>query len=118
MEYGAYNWDDKYYVGFDGAGWVTADRDVVAYYLEPRNFLNENSIFQFLDQSYNEKFQNAEGVNKIVANSFMSGAFPEDTYDTYTDILMDAGKTGKVSPYVLAAMIIQEQGRDGKNELI
>ncbi len=119
MEYGAYNWNTNTYVNnFDGSNWVSPHRDIVAYYLEPRNFLNENSIFQFLDQTYNEKVQNAEGVNKIVANSFMSGAFPEDSYDTYTDILMYAGKTGKVSPYVLAAMIIQEQGRDGTNPLI
>lgn len=36
----------------------------------------------------------------------------------YVDILMKAAEVSGVSPYVLASMIIQEQGRDGKSELI
>ena len=36
----------------------------------------------------------------------------------YTDILMKAAEKSGVSPYVLASMIIQEQGRDGKSDLI
>ena len=118
MEYGAYDWGKSNYVGFDGSSWVTAYRDIVAYYLEPRNFLNEQGIYQFLDQSYNEALQNKDGINKIIENSFMSGDFPEDTFETYADLLMSAGKTSKVSPYVLAAMIIQEQGRSGTSGLI
>lgn len=113
MAYGAYNWTENKYEGFDGASWVTAHPDIVAYYLEPRNFINENGIFQFLDQSYNASIQNIEGVKKIVENSFMAKEFPEDTYDSYAALLMEAGKKSKVSPYVLAAMIIQEQGRGG-----
>ncbi len=113
MEYGAYNWTSKTYVGFDGSSWVSADRDIVAYYLEPRNFINENGIFQFLDQSYNASIQNIEGVKKIIENSFMAEKFPESTHDSYAALLMEAGQKSKVSPYVLAAMIIQEQGRNG-----
>lgn len=118
MEYGAYKWETGSYIGFDGSKWVTASRDVVAYYLEPRNFLNERGIYQFLDQTLNEKQQTIEGVNKIIENSFMSGEFPEDTYETYADLLMAAAKASNVSPYVLAAMIIQEQGRGGASGLI
>ena len=113
MEYGAYNWTTKTYVGFDGTSWVSADRDIVAYYLEPRNFLNEGGIFQFLDQSYNASIQNIEGVKKIIENSFMAEKFPESTHESYAALLMEAGEKSKVSPYVLAAMIIQEQGRKG-----
>lgn len=36
----------------------------------------------------------------------------------YVDILMDAAKQSGVSPYVLAAMIIQEQGKQGTSPLI
>ena len=32
---------------------------------------------------------------------------------SYVDIIMNAGTQSGVNPYVLAAMIIQEQGRDG-----
>ena len=36
----------------------------------------------------------------------------------YADIIMKAAETSNVSPYVLASMILQEQGRDGKSDLI
>lgn len=37
---------------------------------------------------------------------------------SYVDILMQAAKTSGVSPYVLAAMILQEQGKSGGTNLI
>lgn len=118
MEYGAYNWEENAYVGFDGSSWVTAHKDIVAYFMEPRNFLNESGIYQFLDQSFNEKLQSIEGINKIILNTFMANPFPEKTYKSYAELLFDAGKKSLVNPYVLAAMIIQEQGRKGENGLI
>ncbi len=118
MEYGAYNWDTGSFVGFDGSGWVAAHRDTVAYYLEPRNFLNEQGIFQFLDQSYNENLQNIDGLKAIIEGSFLANEYKEDGYNSYAELIMAAGKASRVSPYVLAAMIIQEQGRGGTGGLI
>lgn len=109
----AYNWSQKAYVPKDGASWVAAEPSVVAYYLEPRNFLNEEYIYLFLNQSYDERFQTKEGLNKILKGTFMEGSFPESTYKTYADALMDASKKAGISPYVLAVTIIQEQGVDG-----
>ena len=109
----AYDWQSRSYVPYDSGGWVTAERDVVEYYMEPRNFLNENYIYMFLDQSYNPSIQNKAGLQKILNGTFMEGAFPEDTYDTYSDVIMAAAEQSGVSPYVLAASIIIEQGTDG-----
>lgn len=109
----AYNWNDGTYVSYDSGNWVTAEREVVEYYLEPRNFMNENYIYMFLDQTYNPNLQNAEGLQKILKGTFMEGEFPEDTYETYNDVIMDAAKKSGVSPYVLAASIIIEQGVKG-----
>ncbi len=114
----AYNWSQKAYVPKDGSSWVAAEPSVVAYYLEPRNFLNEEYIYLFLNQSYDERFQTKEGLNKILKGTFMEGSFPESTYKTYADALMDASKKAGISPYVLAATIIQEQGVDGSGKSI
>ena len=46
----AYNWDTGKWTEFDTGGWVAASREIVAYYMDPRNFLTQNSIFQFLLQ--------------------------------------------------------------------
>ncbi len=110
----AYNWKDGTYVSYDSGNWVTAEREVVEYYMEPRNFLNENYIYMFIEQSYNPAIQTKEGLQLILNGTFMEGAFPEDTHATYNDIIMEAAQTSGVSPYVLAASIIIEQGANGK----
>lgn len=110
----AYNWNTGTYVSYDSGNWVTAEREVVEYYMEPRNFLNENYIYMFIEQSYNPAIQTKEGLQLILNGTFMEGAFPEDTHATYNDIIMEAAQTSGVSPYVLAASIIIEQGANGK----
>lgn len=121
MEKYAYDWEKGSYVSYDSGGWVTASRDVVEYYMEPRNFLDENGIYMFLDQKYDEKIQNKEGLELILYGTFMEDKkdvpeddFPEDTHKSYADVIMEAAKTSGVSPYVLAASILIEQGSDGK----
>ncbi len=113
MQKGAYDWEKGAYGVYDTGGWVTAEREVIEYYMEPRNFLNEDGIFLFLDQSYNPSLQNKEGLQKILNGTFMEGAFPESTYATWADVIMDAAVQSGVSPYVLASMIIIEQGSNG-----
>ncbi len=110
----AYNWDTGAYTSFDSGGWVTAEREVIEYYMEPRNFLNDNYIYMFLDQTYNPAIQNKEGLQMILKGTFMEGNFPEDTHATYADVIMDAAQQSGVSPYVLAASIIIEQGVQGQ----
>ena len=109
----AYDWTTGKYVSYDSGGWVTAEREVVEYYMEPRNFLDENGIYMFLDQSYNPNIQTKDGLQLILNGTFMAGAFPEDTHATYADVIMEAAQQSGVSPYVLAAMIIIEQGSNG-----
>ncbi len=103
MEYGAYNWDTRSYVSFDSGGWVTAQREVVAYYMDPRNFLDDTSIFQFESLSYSS-LHTQEGVKKILSGSFMESMA--------ADFVTAAIKNG-VSAYHLASRAYQEQGKDG-----
>lgn len=103
MEYGAYNWDKKAYVWFDSGGWVAAQREVVAYYMDPRNFLNDTSIFQFESLSYSSVHTEA-GVKKILAGSFMENMAKD---------FMDAATQTSVSVYHLASRAYQEQGKTG-----
>lgn len=120
MAEGAYSWDsdNPSYISFDSGYWVAAEQEVIEYYLEPRNFLNENSVYMFLDQAYNPAIQNKEGLQNILNGTFMEGAFPEDTYATYADVIMEAAKQSGVSPYVIAATILVEQGVRGQGGCI
>ena len=118
MAKNAYNWENNTYISYDSGDWVTAEREVVEYYLEPRNFLNENGIFMFVDQSFNEAVHTKEGIENILTGTFMAKPFPENTHDSYAAVLLEAGRKSGVSPYVLAASIIIEQGSNGEGASI
>lgn len=62
---GAYNWDSGTWTGFDGSTWVAASTEIISYYMDPRNFLDEVNIFQFLDQSYNASLHTKEGLQSM-----------------------------------------------------
>ena len=66
IEDGAYNWDTSSWNGFDGSSWVQASEDIIRYYMDPRNFLNEKYVFQFLLLSYNSSTHSAEGLVSMV----------------------------------------------------
>ena len=116
----AYNWDTGKWTEFDTGGWVAASREIVAYYMDPRNFLTQNSIFQFLLQSFDANVQNVAGVERLVSGTFLANTVTDTDGKKlyYPQVIYDAGKKVGVNPYVLAAMIIQEQGTKGLSDSI
>lgn len=115
----AYNWATNTWYGFDGAGWVSASKEYIAYCMDPRNFLNETYIFQFETLEYSD-YQNVTGVSNILANTFMAGNYTDTDGVTrsYADTFMEIGTNLWVSPYHLAARCKQEQGMKGTSPLI
>lgn len=107
----AYNWKKNSWYTFDGGAWVAASKEIVQYYMDPRNFLTEKAIFQFESLEY-ESYQNAEGVSRLLAGSFMKGNFkePDGTKKSYAKTFVKIGKEVGVNPYHLAARCYQEQG--------
>ena len=99
-------------------GWNAASQAIIEYYMDPRNFLNAQGVFQFSDLSYNSS-QTVEGTEILLENTFMSsdkGAIVEDDEGnmmTYAEALVRIGKMVNVNPYMLASRIIQEQGTRG-----
>ena len=168
---GKYDWNTGTWVGFDGPTWVGASRQLTAYYMDPRNFLDESYIFQFLLHSYNPEEQTRDGLAAMLKGSFMdsgsqgsgnggnsgsgdasstqnstetvvisnegpganisnaegtvipsgTAAASADNSNTsngtnaggvdYVSIIMKAAEQSKQNPYVLASMILQEQGK-------
>lgn len=113
MGQGSYDWNEGTWIQTNG-GWTGASREITAYYMDPRNFLNETEIYQFLQQGYDSAYQNEEGVKKIIKGTFMETDYsdPNDTtYDgSYAKVIMAAAKEASVSPYVLASKIRLEIG--------
>ena len=116
---GAYDWATNKWIGYDGGTWVCASPEMIAYCMDPRNFLNETNIFQFATNEYQE-YQNAAGVNKLVKGSFMAENYldTDGKWKSYADTFMTVGKSVGVSPYHLATRCLQEQGTKGNNNSI
>ncbi len=97
MENGAYNWTTNSYVAFDSGGWVTAYAPLVAYYMDPRNFLDTTYIFQFEKLTFNAG-HTVDGVRAILPSAL----------DVHAEALLQAAKETNVSAYFLAARMTQE----------
>ena len=100
MEYGAYNWNTNTYVAYDSGGWVTAAPALVAYYMDPRNWLDSTYIFQFEDLYYSDD-HTLEGVKDVLP----------DKLDQYAADLFKASKEAGVNAYHLATRMRQEGSR-------
>ena len=96
-----------------GRNWYAANKQVIGYYLDPRNFLNERQIFMFETLSYNSQYHTREGVEAMLSNTFMIGFADSEQEKTYVDAFMDAALKYNVSPYVLISRVIQEVGAYG-----
>ena len=115
-EEGAYNPVTKSWTGYDGESWVCASTDVIAYFMDPRNFLDSTSIFQFEELSYNPDAHAIEGVESIIEGSFMEDrvftAYDGNTY-TFAEAIMEAAEYSGVSPFYIASRVLMEQGSSG-----
>ena len=89
-------------------GWYYAKSTVVAYYMDPRNFLNETSIYMFEDLSYKPSYQTTAVVNKILSGCKL----PQ--YGFTANLFVKAGANCNTSPVFLASRARQETGSGGK----
>lgn len=106
---------------YDTGNWYYATEAAVKVYMDPRNSLTENAIFQFEQLTYNEQYHTLEAMQAFLNNTFMNDSKPAPGQDTMTfaEMFWYIGKEEirKVSPFHLAARVLQEQGQ-GNSPLI
>lgn len=105
-----YNWEKDSWSAYDGTTWFAASKDIVAYYMDPRNYLQEPYVFAFEQLSYDSSIHNVTGVEAILANTFMANSCPAGESRTFSAEIMEAAAAYNVSPYHLASRIRQEMG--------
>lgn len=91
---------------FDNGTWLCASNRAIEHQMDPRNILNEENVFEFVELKYVEGAQTLEGLETITKDTFLDG----------TEIgkaLIEAGKNENIDPYFIASRLIQEQGRKG-----
>ena len=101
---GCYNWYTNKYTPKDGSSWYQAKRETIAYYMDPRNWLDETHIFMFEDLNYYSAYQTEAAVKKILYSNFFS---------SLTVHYITAASQYNVNPLFLAALTRQEVGLEG-----
>ena len=97
---------------YDGNAWYAARRDVVAYFLDPRNFMDPVHVFQFEKLTFDPSIHKEEGIAAMTEGTFLA-----EQESGYTGILLRAGIDAGISPYFLSSRIIQEMGPRGESLL-
>ncbi len=103
--------------------WTYASREAIEYFMDPRNSLNEDMIFAFMQQSYVEDAKTQDNLRAVIKGTFLEKGYDKNgdgtpEKDAYIEDLIAAAKESRVSAYVLAATIIVEQGVGGTSNLI
>ena len=85
----------------ENPSWYTASTPIVAFLLDPRNYLTETNIFAFENLKYDETTQTKEVVKSIFSGTYLSS-------DEYVNYYIKYGKEYNISPVHLASRSIQE----------
>ena len=121
MEARAYDWANDAFIAYDGSTWVTASNKAVRYYMDPRNFLNEDYIYQFELLSYKPEHHTEEGISAILSGPPMKDVYYDYVASdgivkniSYAETFLLAGIYSGVSPYHLASRVKQEVAGGGR----
>ena len=85
----------------ENPSWYTASTPIVAFLLDPRNYLTETNIFAFENLKYDETTQTKEVVKSIFSGTYLSN-------NEYVNYYIKYGKEYNISPVHLASRSIQE----------
>ena len=106
VEEADYDHNNDIFIPHDGTYWFQANRQTIAYYLDPRNFLDEKQIFMFEELFYYQSYQTIDVVKHTLSSEFLR------QFATY---FMKAAEESKVSPVYLASLAKQEVGTSSNN---
>ena len=126
-EAGDYDWVNNTWKGYDGSSWIGTTDRVIAYYVDPRNFLDARNIFMFASEKFIPEKEDIDFIKNAVKGTFMDAELPDATVDpenpevpkrTYADAILAAAQRSGVSAATIIALIRQEQGTRGTGNCI
>ena len=91
------------------SGWASASYKAIAYYMDPRNILNDIDVFQFMDLAdYSASGATLDSIQYQVDGTFL---------DRYAQDVMNACQATNINPYFVLARLFQEQGYEGSDTI-
>ncbi len=104
---GSYDYLTDSFKALEAGSWYAADSDVVAYYMDPRNFLNEVNVFMFEKLNYDTSVGEADYTTAL--NNLLGSSYLKDNVNDF----LTAGRDYDVNPVYLASLALQETGYNG-----
>lgn len=92
----------------EGSSWFRVNKGVIAFYMDPRNWLLEDRIFMFEKLDYDKNLE--KDYPTIIKTIFGSGKLSDDKY---TIPMFNAAKSLGISPIHIASRIRLEVGASG-----
>ena len=94
-----------------GGSFKPASQKAVAYYMDPRNWLDEKYMFQYSYLKYDSSSASSyeKGVNGIIGNTEFY-KYHLSVGNNLSSITTDSGASANVSPIFLASRMLQELG--------
>ncbi len=91
--------------------WYPASSSAVAYYMDPRNWLTENYIFQFEYLKYDEGLKELYpgAVTNIISNAEFY-KYHNNLGNNLGEVISQVGSEENVSPIFISSRILQEMG--------
>lgn len=117
-EEGKYDWNTGKWVPFDSGVWVGASRELVSYYMDPRNFLSDPYIFQFETQDFVEGVHTLSGLQELVKGTFLSGYVQTSGTNFTTQRVSTNASPSTGSAAQLISMPAQNLGPNGGSLII
>lgn len=93
----------------DGGAWYELKDSVNAFYLDPRNFLNEENIFMFEKLTFDENINTYENIEKLLNGTDLKS-------ESIINSFINSGKTNNVSAVHAVSRVIQEGVTNNKHE--
>ena len=109
---------------YDNGSWRCASASTVSYYMDPRNSLYEDYIFQFENLEWKDNTYTIDGVEQILDGTYLdvstikyttTSGSTKTINKSYAEVIMEAAEEAGISPYHLASRIVQEQGSTGSS---
>ena len=95
---------------YDSGAWYQASRETIAYFMDPRNWLNERDVFMFETLGFDGEAQTPAAVERTLAKTFMAGRGIDGGTQTFAEFVFEVGCKLGVSPVFIAGRLASEQG--------
>ena len=95
----------------EGSNWYEANKKVTAYFMDPRNFLLEKTIFMFQTLSFNESVDTPDAVRSVFGSSYLSRG-------EYVNWFIEGGRQFGVSALHLASKSVLEVGTNENSTMV